>query len=73
MFTKYKEISITKISSITYYLDSLPSFLRGFRSPSGLVSKPISGHSFDLFEIFFSGIDRPEDSAQKSVSVALAR
>ena len=38
-----------------------------------VVSKSISGHSFDFFQNFFSGIDRSEHSAQKSVSVALAR
>ena len=54
-------------------LMDLPLPLRGFRSPSGVVSKPISGHSFEFFQNFFPGIDRPEHSAQKSVSVALAR
>ena len=33
----------------------LSSMLRGFRSHYGVVSKPISGHSFDFFENFFLG------------------
>ena len=38
--------------------------LRGFRSPSGVVSRPISCHSFDFFEIVLR-IDRLEHTAQK--------
>ena len=52
---------------------STVELLRGFWSHNRVVSKSISSHSFDFFENFFSGIDRPEHSAQKSVSVALAR
>ena len=69
--------SLTSTSPSSAFLSSSKSrsgnLLRGFRSPSGVVSKPISGHSFDFFQNFFPGIDRPEHSAQKSVSVALAR
>ena len=39
--------------------------LRGFRSPSGVVSKPISGHSFDFFENLFSGLETLVDDYSK--------
>ena len=45
--------------------------LRGFRSPSGIVSKP--GHNFDFFEKKILGIDRSEHIARKSVLVSLVR
>ena len=68
---KYHIWSVVRVSTGGVAAGETP--LRGFWSHYRVVSKSISSHSFDIFEKFFSGIDRPEHSAQKSVSVALAR
>ena len=50
---------------LDFYQIVLNSVLRGFWSHYRVVSKSISSHSFDFFEKFFSGINRPEHSAKK--------
>ena len=55
----YEDITSEKITcrqkttKFTIKGNVIQSVLRGFWSHYGVVSKPISGHSFDFFENFF--------------------